>query len=70
MAPNSKDTEWFNLKKWIENEINQLREQNDSDLDEKETATLRGRIQFAKEVLARGDAPEANVRVTDQSYIE
>ncbi len=68
MADN-KQTDWVNLKKWTELEIAAMREQNDNDLDEKETAVLRGRIQFAKEVLARGHQ-DNKVNVSSQHYID
>ena len=43
---------WLRLKEYLEKRLAYYRIQNDQDADEKETATLRGRIAELKAVIA------------------
>jgi hypothetical protein len=43
--------EWIRVKEHSEKRLAELRADNDIDLDEVETATIRGMIRFAKEII-------------------
>jgi len=46
---------WLKLKQELERQLKAAREQNDAQLDEIETAALRGKIANLKRVLAIGE---------------
>ena len=48
---------WMRLVAHLGEELRQLRGRNDGPLTEIETATLRGRIQCLKSLIALGDVP-------------
>ena len=48
--------EWVRLKKYCEDRLAELREENDGDRNEVETSKIRGMIEFAKEILDLDDA--------------
>lgn len=55
-------TVWLNLKDRLEKKLVSLRKQNDNpNLTDVETATLRGHIECLKEVISLGDEPPAMV---------
>ena len=61
---------WQTVKQFTEEKLAEMREENDRDLDPVETSKLRGRIEFAKEVLALEKAPEPKLEVANNSYID
>ncbi len=65
--PNS--AEWRNLKEHINDRIKALRIDNDEDLNKEDTVKLRGKIEFAKEILSLGE-DEEKVLVQDQTYLD
>ena len=44
--------EWVRIKEHLEKRLEQLRTDNDGDLDEVETARIRGMILMCKEIIA------------------
>ena len=67
MVLNDKDLEsdlWAKLKAHYEKRLDELRKKNDADLDEKDTAALRGQIKEVKVFLELGaPKPEFAKRV-------
>lgn len=59
--------EWREIESFVTGKIDDLRKSNDNELNEIETADLRGQIKFAKLIL---DLPEdeAEPVVRNQSY--
>jgi len=47
-------TDWIEVRKWAEAEIEALRDQLEASLDEVSTATARGRIIALRSLLERG----------------
>lgn len=45
---------WLKLQQHIQDRLDQLRQQNDGDLDPIATARIRGRVAMAKEILDLG----------------
>lgn len=71
MKVNTNGESWRSIKKWAEEQLSEMRIKNDSDLDEKETAKLRGRIEFANELLELGQQKsEKTEQVADTTYID
>ena len=50
---------WVKVEKYIESEIDSLRQRNDSDIDAVATARLRGQILGLKKILALAAEDEA-----------
>lgn len=63
-------TTWRYLDKKLKEDIAFMREQNDSELDEAETAKLRGRIEYAKELLELNKKPGEAPEVIDTTYVD
>jgi hypothetical protein len=61
--------EWIAIKEHCENRLAEMRAENDNDADITETAKLRGRIEFCKEILDL-EKNEQKVNVSDTTYIE
>lgn len=59
--------EWREIESFVTGKIDDLRKSNDNELNEIETADLRGQIKFAKLIL---DLPEDQTEpvVRNQSY--
>lgn len=53
--------EWGSLSKWLEDEIESLRQLNDGDQDPIATAKIRGQILALKKVLALPEAARGDV---------
>lgn len=49
---------WLKLKKHYEERLAQMRRKNDNDLNERDTAELRGRIKEIKELLDMERVPD------------
>lgn len=64
-----KEIEWSTVKEYCENRLAEMRAENDNDANATETATLRGRISFAKEVLDL-EKNEQNIEISDTKYID
>lgn len=58
---------WTKLREHYESRLNTLRRQNDGDLDERQTAKLRGRIAEVKAMIALGDEAQ---KIEQEPYIE
>lgn len=61
--------EWLSIKGFYLTRLNELRVENDADLNPVETARLRGMIELAKEILSL-DETEEKIVVPEQTYIE
>jgi len=61
--------EWIAVKEHCEKRLEELRIENDNDLNAADTATLRGKIEFAKEILDM-EKSEQKLEVSDTTYIE
>ena len=61
MSIDRNSADWKEIAGWAELKLTEMRKENDADLDTEETNKLRGRIEFAKELLALGDEPEKKV---------
>jgi len=61
--------EWITIKEHCESRLAEMRAENDNDADAAETATLRGRIAFAKEILDL-EKNEQNIDISDTKYID
>lgn len=61
--------EWRRVKDFCETKLAELRQENDADLNELETAKLRGKIEFAKMVLSL-EGPDFKPEINDTSYID
>lgn len=48
---NKSSAEWLAVKKYCEERLAESHTENESDLDEAETAAIRGRIGFIREIL-------------------
>jgi hypothetical protein len=48
---------WRRLRGHLEDKLGELRGQNDGELDQFQTAKLRGRIECLKGIIALGDEP-------------
>lgn len=57
---------WLKLEKHINERIDVMRRRNDGDLDDRETARLRGKIAAFKELLELGQDPP-QLEADDQS---
>lgn len=58
LADHEKDSPvWIKIKAHLESRIALLRLQNDSNMDEIDTATIRGQIRECKALLAQADDP-------------
>lgn len=68
MIVNTNSQEWLDIKEWAEGRLQELREQNDSDATERETSILRGKIEFAKEILTLGES-NPQIKVGDNEYL-
>ena len=68
MNVNTNSQEWLDIKEWAEGRLQELREQNDSNAPERDTAITRGKIEFAKEVLALGEQ-NPQIEVGDNNYL-
>lgn len=56
------DPLWLKVKAELESRLNQLRKDNDKDMNESATAKLRGRISEVKRILDMGvDTPKIEV---------
>lgn len=56
---------WQKISKHLDERVQVLRARNDGDLDNIETAKLRGRIAAIKEIIALGEEPNP-VMVADE----
>jgi len=65
----SSDT-WLDIEKWTTDQLIEMREQNDNDLNKNDTAKLRGRIEFAKDLLALTEKPAPEPEVRDHHYVD
>lgn len=63
----SQSAVWLKLKEHIEDCLSQLRQQNDGDLSDIDTARLRGRVAMCKELLALEYSEQAEVELDDSS---
>lgn len=71
MIKNKQSDEWRQVKAFCEQKIAEMRVDNDNPgLDFDETNVLRGRIQFAKEILELEQDPEPKPKVADTGYID
>ncbi len=71
MKIDKNSAEWQFIKKHIEKKITSLREDNDNTaLDNEETAVIRGSIKFAKEMLALEEGVDERQVLADNSYID
>jgi hypothetical protein len=61
--------EWIRIKGYCEQRVAELHEENEADLDEVETANIRGKIAMAKAIMAL-DQTEIAAEVIDTHYIE
>ena len=68
MTVNANSQEWLDIKEWAEGRLQELREQNDGDADERETALIRGKIEFAKEILVL-DESNPQIEAGDNHYL-
>ena len=64
-----KDSEWTTVKKYCESRLAEMRAENDNDAGETDTAALRGRIAFAKEILDL-EKNEQQIEISDTTYIK
>ena len=46
---------WLRLRQHLQDQLYTLRSRNDADMDEAQTASLRGRIAMLKSIIALGD---------------
>ena len=60
--------EWMQVKEFCEGQLKEAHEDNERDLNKVETARLRGRIEFIKEILALGE-DVVQVEVPKTHYI-
>lgn len=67
---NRNAAEWVAVVEYCEDQIVELHAQNESDLDDKETANIRGQLKMARLILdlANEDVPIEMVR--SNNYIE
>ena len=61
---------WALFQKHLNDELRAAREQNDDNLDLVETARLRGRIDFIKELLALEQSSSLTSFISDQIVYE
>ena len=58
--------EWIRIKDYCNDRLSALQVENEADLDEVETATIRGQIKFCREILSlEEDEPTVEVPNTD-----
>lgn len=50
---------WTRIKAHLEDRLSMLREKNDGNLDERQTARVRGRIDEVKSLLGAGESTDA-----------
>jgi len=62
-------TEWLRVKAHCIKKLNELRDDNERDLDPVETAKIRGAISLAREILEM-EEKEKTVDVPNTKYIE
>ena len=62
-------TEWLLVKSFCERRLDELRAENDNELNMGETATVRGQIKFLKEILEL-EKTEQRHEITDTKYID
>ena len=60
--------EWMAVKEHCESRLAELREENDNDYDPIETAKIRGKIAFAKEIIDLEKEQEQE-KVKSQEYL-
>ncbi len=60
--------EWRAVKEHCDKRLQEMREENDHPLPEVETATLRGQIQFANEILDLGVDDDSLAQVKQIHY--
>lgn len=58
--------DWRAIQKWTERRIAELRQDNDADLSDIETANIRGAIAFAKELLELGKEKKEPAEIVQQ----
>lgn len=61
--------EWITVKEHCESRLAEMRIENDNDASVEETAKLRGRIEFCKEIIDL-EKNEQKVEISDTTYIE
>lgn len=66
---NKSSSEWRRIESYCKAQIAEMRKDNDGDLNDLETSKLRGKIEFAKQVLDLGEA-EYVPEVVTQTYID
>ena len=64
-----KEIEWSTVKEHCEGRLTEMRVENDNDANATETATLRGKIAFLKEILDL-EKNEQNIEISDTTYIK
>jgi hypothetical protein len=69
-ALNIYSQEWQIIAAFCEEEISALQEQNERDLDDSETASVRGQIRFARKILALADETTPVELISSNNYIE
>ena len=60
--------EWIKVEKHCKRRLQDMRDDNEGDLDAVETARVRGMIQFAREILALGVEDHDPLPIDDVSY--
>jgi len=68
LSINRSSQEWLTIMRICKDKLNDLRKLNDGDLDLVETAKLRGKIEFALELIALDDIKEMP-EMADTRYI-
>jgi hypothetical protein len=60
--------EWIRIKEYVQKRLENLRTENDGDLDEVETARIRGMILMTKEIIGLDQAVPVIPKVKGTSY--
>ena len=66
----NEQTEWRNIKAWAKSELVKLRNMNETDLDTKETAMIRGQIKAIRRLLDLEKEPEQKIDIPETGYID
>ncbi len=61
---NKQSSEWLTVKKFAESKIQLLHLELEGNKDENQTALIRGKISFARELLRLGDDKKADEVIT------
>ena len=63
-------SEWRQIKEWAEKRLEDMREQNDGDIGKTKTSKLRGKIEFAQELLSLGDEVKSIHVASEPGYVD